>query len=565
MINAEQCFNTCINNPVRHVRARVELYSGSTLLNVFKNTDRLISLTIERVAEGGKFFGFGICQKVNVKLIDKNRELNITTANTLEIAFGTGCDFIYTSPYYRVSEVHRDETTNELSITAYDALYTATALSVSQLSLPAAYTLEEFANACAALIGLPINILHGLNSFKTLYPGGANFEGTESIRAALDAIAEATQTVYYIDSEWRLTFKRLDKDGAAVAAITRDKYFSLDSGENRRLAAVCSATELGDNYISSLSVSGTTQYIRDNPFLELRADIAALVDAALAAVGGITINQFDCNWRGNYLIEIGDKISLETKDGGTVYSYLLDDSITYDGTLSQQTRWQYDNNENESIDNPTSLGEALRQTYAKVDKANKEIAIVASKAEANTNEIAAIKLDTQNITLSVESLTGETAAAKATADTAASEIAVLKLDKDSIAATVSNLETTTNNAFENINGELTTITNQVSAAMTAEAVKLSIQEELANGVDKVYTSTGFSFDADGLRVSKTGSEMETLLDEDGLSVFRDNTEVLTADNTGVNGINMTVRQYLIVGGSRFEAYGAGRTGCFWVD
>ena len=59
--------------------------------------------------------------------------------------------------------------------------------------------------------------------------------------------------------------------------------------------------------------------------------------------------------------------------------------------------------------------------------------------------------------------------------------------------------------------------------------------------------------------------METLLDEDGLSVFRDNTEVLTADNTGVNGINMTVRQYLIVGGSRFEAYGAGRTGCFWVD
>ena len=529
MIQAEQCFNDCINARVRHVRARVELYEGSTLLHVFKHTDRLKSLTIERVAEGGKFFGFGICQRLNVKLIDKARELNITTANTIEVAFGTGCDFIYTSPYYRVSEVHRDETTNELSITAYDALYTATALSISDLELPEQYTLETFANACAAVMGLPINILQGADSFQTNYEGGANFEGSESIRDALNAVAEATQTIYYIDSEWRLTFKRLDKDGAAVAAITRDKYFSLDSGDNRRLAAVCSATELGDNYLASLDVSGTTQYIRDNPFLELRQDIAALVDNALAAVGGLTINQFECDWRGNYLIEIGDKISLETKDGGTVYSYLLNDTITYDGVFAQYTQWQYEDNENESIDNPTNLGEALLQTYAKVDKVNKQIEIVASSAEANKHNITALQLNTE-----------------------------------SIIASVSKVEETAK-AVEAINGEITTLTNRVEAAMTAEDVRITIQDELTNGVDKVYTSTGFSFDANGLRVSKTGSEMESVLDEDGLSVFRDNTEVLTADNTGVNGINMTVRQYLIVGGSRFEAYGAGRTGCFWID
>lgn len=655
MIIAEQCFYDCINSPVRHVRARVELYNGSTLLDTFRHTDRLISLTIERVAEGGKFFGFGICQKLNIKLIDKERELNITTANTLDIAFGTGCDFIYTSPYYKVTEVHRDETTNALSITAYDALYTATALSVSQLDLPAAYTIEEFANACGALLGLPVNIQQGITAFSTLYSSGANFEGTESIRAALDAIAEATQTIYYIDNEWRLTFKRLDKSGAAVAAINKNNYFALDSGENRRLSAVCSATELGDNYISSLDKSGTTQYIRNNPFLELREDVAVLVDNALAAVGGLTINQFDCEWRGNYLVEIGDKISLEAKDGSTVYSYLLDDTITYDGVLSQITRWQYSNNENESVDNPTNIGDALRQTYAKVDKVNKDIAIVAGNVETNSQQIAAIKLDTQNISLTVENVKKETstytqdisdikrttttlatdiadleqaaataaddiagletatannaaaigtitttvethtqeltaikqtnsdislsvsnisttvethtndiAGVIATAATNKSDIAALKLDKDSITATVSNLTETTTNALANVEGDITTLSKQVQASMTAEAVKLSIQEELANGVDKVYTSTGFSFDADGLKINKTGSEMETLLDEDGLTVYRDNVEVLTADNTGVNGINMTVRQYLIVGGSRFEAYGEDRTGCFWV-
>lgn len=529
MIQAEQCFSNCINNPVRHVRARVDLYAGSTLLDTFRHNDRLKSLTIERVAEGGKFFGFGICQKLNVKLIDKARELKPTTENTLDVAFGTGCDFIYTSPYFRVTEVHRDETTNELSITAYDALYTATGLSVSQLELPETYTLADFTNACGALLGLPINIQDGAEAFATTYNGGANFEGSESVRAALDAIAEATQTIYYLDNQWRLTFKRLDRDGAAVAAINKNNYFDLDSSENRRLAAVCSATELGDNYIASLDVSGTTQYIRDNPFLEMREDIAELVDNALIAVGGLTINQFDCAWRGNYLIEIGDKISIETKDGATVYSYLLDDTITYDGVLSQKTRWQYDGSEGESIDNPTNLGEALRQTYAKVDKANKQIEIVVGDLEEKTESISALILET-----------------------------------DSIVASVKSLETSTANALENIDNNIETLTKSVNAVMTEEDIKITIQEELSNGTNKVITATGYTFDEEGLRVSKTGSEMSSLLDEDGLSVFRDNTEVLTADNTGVNGINMTVRQYLIVGGSRFEEYGAGRTGCYWI-
>ena len=100
--------------------------------------------------------------------------------------------------------------------------------------------------------------------------------------------------------------------------------------------------------------------------------------------------------------------------------------------------------------------------------------------------------------------------------------------------------------------------------MTSEDVSIAIRSELSNGVTSVTTETGFTFDKDGLRVSKSGSEMESLLDDDGLSVFRNDTEVLTADNTGVNCINVTARQYLIIGGSRFESYGSGRTGCFWI-
>ena len=527
MLAAEQCFNDINNTPVRYVRGRVELYSGSTLLNTFRHTDLLKSFTIERVGDSSRFFGYGVIHKLNVKVLDKDRQLSITTANSLDVAFGIGSDFIYPYPFFYVSEVHRNENTNELSITAYDALYRAANYTVSDLISPNEYTIETFVRACAVLLGVPLNIT--ANGFDTIYPNGANFDGTETVREALNAVAEATQTIYYLNNKQELTFRRLDVSGAAQFDISKDKYYSLNSKTNRRLVGVASVTELGDNVSAALQESGTTQYIRDNPFWELRDDIAALVDAALTAVGGLTINQFECDWRGNFLLEIGDKISLTTKDNKKVYSYVLDDVISYDGAFAEKTRWSYSSEETEEETNPTNLGEALKMTFAKVDKVNKQIDIVASEAEANKSNIAALRINTE-----------------------------------SIGASVSSIEERTNNLESGINDEITTLTKKVDAAMTSDAVKLSIRAELANGVDKVYTSTGFSFDADGLRISKTGSEMDTLLDEDGLTVYRNNTEVLTADNTGVNGINMTVRQYLIVGGSRFEAYGS-RTGCFWIN
>lgn len=50
-----------------------------------------------------------------------------------------------------------------------------------------------------------------------------------------------------------------------------------------------------------------------------------------------------------------------------------------------------------------------------------------------------------------------------------------------------------------------------------------------------------------------------------MSIYKNNEEVLTADNTGVTQVNATIKQYLIVGkNSRFEDYGSDRTGCFWI-
>lgn len=531
MLIAEQSIVNMINSPVRQIRARVELYNGSTLVNTFKYTDALKSFSIERVGDESKFFGYGICQKLNVKLIDRERRINITTDNRLEIAFGAGSDYLYACPSFKVTEVHRDENTNELSITAYDALYEASKHTVAELSLVAPYTIKQFLASCAALLGLPFDLRNiDENTLSITYDTGANFEGTETIREALTAIAEATQSIYYICCQWNLTFKRLDISGDAVLTIDKSKYFSLDNGDNRRLATICHATELGDNVSASTTESGSTQYVRDNPFWDLREDVADLVNSALAAVGGLTINQFECEWRGNPLLEIGDKIALITKDNGSVISYVLDDVIEYDGTLYQVTRWSYEDDEAESADNPTSIGDALKQTYARVDKANKQIDLVASEVDSNSEALSALQLTT-----------------------------------DGISASVTNIEQTTAEAIEGVNSDIATLTTRVEATMSAEDVKLEIQSELANGVDKVVTSTGFTFNEEGLTVSKTGSEMSTTITEDGMTVYKDGEAVLIADNEGVSAEDLHATTYLIIGtNSRFEDYGSDRTGCFWI-
>ena len=111
-------------------------------------------------------------------------------------------------------------------------------------------------------MGLPLKIVgvEDESVFDTYYPNGANFEGNETIREALDAIAEVTQTIYYVSANWELIFRRLDKDGEPVTIIDKSQYFELDNGDNRRLSDICHATELGDNYTST-----KRGYVEGNP------------------------------------------------------------------------------------------------------------------------------------------------------------------------------------------------------------------------------------------------------------------------------------------------------------
>ena len=694
MIETTQTSLDALVSPSREIKAKIDLFDGTTKKATFTGSDKIKKFQIERAGEEGKFFGFGVSQKLELELLDKNRELNIVKGNTFDVYLTA--DTTYTKILScEVDSIKRDEKTNGLTITAYDALYRASGHQVKDLTLTKPYTIKDFCEACGAKLGVSVK---GIDTFLLSYPNGANFDGAETLREALDMVAEATQTIYFMDSTNALVFKKLDKAGASLLTIDNNIYFEYKNNGPRVLKTICSTNELGDDVSESGTTGDATQFVRDNAFWELREDITDLVHNAVVAVGGLSISQFECKWRGNFYLEIGDKIQILGKDNSSAITYLLNDTLVYNGGLNQTSSWKYKDS-GETASNPTNLGEAIKQTYAKVDKQNKEITLLASEVKTQTETIKkTVKqvdveyyLSTssstptggtwsteappweenkymwsrQKITYTdgtfairnatciagakgadgkpgsdgapgrgVVSITTEyyistsetelaggswsetqptweegkyiwtrskivynnptsteytTAVCDATwkeinaiqgeQKTLITDVAELKVAKDSITASVSQITenqsglnsalTDLQNAFTDQNTandeQFDILTQKVESSMTADQVYLAISTELSKGVDKVTTSTGFTFNEAGLTINKSDSEISTNIDEDGMSIYKNNEEVLTADNTGVTQINATIKQYLIVGkNSRFEDYGSDRTGCFWI-
>lgn len=532
MLTTTTAYNTAISASVRKIKAKAEFYQGSALVDTYTDEDRIISFDIQRIGDDGKFFGFGVCQRLNIHLIDKDRELAYSTANSIKIGISprlvsdeVETEYI-TYPTFYVSEIHRDEKTNELSITAYDAIYPAAAHTVSELVVEKPYTTAQFAAACATLLGVGIT---GTDSFTVSYENGANFDGTETIREALDYLAEATQTIYFINSAGTLCFKQLSKEGNAVLAISKDTYFEFSSGSGKRLQTICSATELGDNVSESTTQIGSTQYVRDNPFWELRDDIATLIHNGIEAIGNITIDVFSCSWRGNPILEVGDKITLQTRDNQTITSYVLNDKIEYNGALKETTQWKYNETSAETESNPTSIGDAIKQTYARVDKQNKQIDLVASKTDELESKNSALQIATDKISMEV---------------------------KES--------KQTTKESLDALNSSIQEVQNSVKTSISAQDVQIQIENSIKN-INSVSTTTGFKFDENGLQISKSDSNISTIVNEDGMKIESGSTVLLDVNNTGVDAINLFASQYLRIGNTRFEDYSNNtRTGAFWV-
>jgi regulator of replication initiation timing len=338
-------------------------------------------------------------------------------------------------------------------------------------------------------------------TFSTLYNNGANYDATTTLKTIMDDIAAATQTVYFLQSNDEVYCKSLVEVAEPVLTISKNEYYTFETQKPIALQGIAHITELGEN-VSSGTVP--IQYVRNNGFWEYHEDVSQAVETALSYIEGFELMPYNLTWRGNYALEIGDMVNIVAKDNSVVKAFILSDTITYTGGLKQTSSWSYTEPEPQTT-NPSNLGEAIKQTVARVDKVKQEIELV-------VNETSQLKIDTKGITASVAELDAK-----------------------------------------------------VEAKATPEELKIEVQKGLAEEVNKVTTTTGFTFNDNGLRITKTNSEIETLITEDGMKIYKGSNEVLTADNEGVKATDLHATTYLIIGdNSRLENYSGGRTACFWI-
>lgn len=546
MLQVSQQFKEAMVAPVREFKAEADVHINPKQVGeevTFSHEDYIKTIEIQRVGDNSKFFGFGICQRLNMHIVDMEDSHAPIAGTTIKVRLGVvledGTTEYISYPAFTITERNRIEDEGELSITGYDKLNDASLHLITELFLEPPYTIKTVVERIATVLGLGIafvNVAEDDYAFNLSYSEGGNFEGTENLRDVLNASAEATQTIYYIDENENLTFKRLDVKGEPVALITESDYFTFTHKDNRRLDEVWHVTELGDNVMAAGSTISSKQYVRNNPFWEARTDdIQTVVDNALANVDGLVISQFDCEWRGNLPLEIGDKIQIKQLclEGCIEPAFVFDDVITFDGGYGQKTQWMYSESNAETDATPTSIGEAINQTIAKVDKINKQITLQAGQIEENRSNISTITINTDSISNSVVEIT--------------------KLVEDGQAATDASIKS---------------LEERVDTTVTKDEFNIEISNILSEGADKVVTSTGYSFDEDGLTITKTGSDISTQITEDGITVSRDGEVVLSADNEGVKAEDLHATTFLIIGdNARFETFeedGEVRVGCFWI-
>jgi hypothetical protein len=505
-----------LNGNTNIFTSNVRRFVGKAELNgdAFLHNENLVSFTLTRLGDT-RFFGYGVSATSKVKVLDKDRVAEYAVGDSVNLYL----DEVKFAPTLYVSGTQRNENNNELTITAVDKIDEASKHTMAAIQL-SSYTIGELAEAIANYLGLGISLDSNAIEFDLSYETGANFDGSETLREALDDIAEATGTIYYISANDDLTFIRLNTN-EPTWHIDRSNYFNLKTQPSLTLEALAATTELGDNVVAG---EGVSEVLKDNAFLDLREDVADILEGLLSEVSNpLTMTPFEVSWRGNYLLEPGEFIAVEV-DGGFLPAYFINDTLTYTGGLSQKTSWSLKAKET-GHKNPTTLGEAIKETYARVDKANKRVDIVVSESQGYN-----------------------------------SRISTLELNLDSIEASVSNTE----ERLDDVNGDVSTLTEKVNAAITPDDLTIEVQKQIENGVNKVETTTGFTFNEEGLTVSKTGSEITTTITEDGMKVSKSGDEVLRADNEGVKAIDLHAETFLIIGrNSRLEDYGS-RTGCFWI-
>lgn len=472
MLNSNVDYLNSYKTPKRELEGYIT-YTQDEVEHTLAANGQLVSFKIERTAPEGKIFGFAVSQKISIEAlgivdIKKGTELNpvIKIKDSEEIV---------ALPHFFVDTVEVDKVGNKTKIEGYDILNSSLAIGELEFTYPT--TLSAYAQTICSALGATM-AFEGVDAALESAP---NFNGDEGIQTALTALAEATGTICYVSTGNVVRFRKLVED--VVDTLTTSHYFNFSTKETNTITRIVSATELGDNI--DFGNEGYTVALWENPFLVLRAgeEVGSCLEAIGAAVIGLGNTGYDLKWRGCPAYEIGDRIAIIDKDQVEVKVYYLNESLEFAGGLQAESEWKPIDEDNLNAA-PSSLGKVLSQTYAKVDKVNKEISLVVQEQDGIKESISSIILDTEGIKATVASQDEEI---KKLAEITLDEDAIVSRVEASVGATMDEKDAAVKSEMTSlIEQTATTIRSEVSAA--DEAAKTELRSEITQTANSI-TST----------------------------------------------------------------------------
>ena len=515
------------------------------------------------------FIGTAVAKKITVEMFNngqyelENKKISVKTGIEIDgkieyIPMGT---FIIEKPT-------TEEVSTKTQFVGYDYMIKFNATYVDRVTYPIK-TVELLKDLCNQ-VGVECGITEFTNSNYMIL--GNPFTNNEDSKTVLSNIAQLAGGFAYIGRNNKLYIKTLEttdkllrvKDvhfmstadfnntivnttvnssDIADEKIDGNNYFEFSKnnkfGKVNSLILRLSQVE-GENTViqdeDSIKKDGLTEItIADNYFLTSNEEREKVIDELWNKLKGLEYLPFEIKDYGFPYLDLGDMICIKDTEDNEYISYVFDYTFNYNGIYSGNLKAKALTKTQTAFKNTNNIKTKFRNVEYKVDKINGTISSIVSTQEEISKDLKDTSTTANNNYQDILNKLGD------------------KAQKDDVVA----LEKT------------------VQAVQDDSKYAITVTEDIKlNGVSKVKTDTGYTFDKDGLKIEKTNAKTKSKLNEAGLEITDatgSNEESLLFagydDKTGetiVKSKNMTVEKYLTIGTySRIEDYQEG-TGVFWI-
>lgn len=496
-----------------------EVFSGASEKNAIQ------SKTITKMVNDGTELSVGsVCSFVfQAKIITPDGGLTISEGSDIEVYEVDDLGDRNKVGIFRVEKPTRP-TANTYQITAYDHTVKLdkdlTEWFNTLNSWP--YTLYEFASIICAECGLVLkneSIPNGnrlIQKFKASGITGRQlmkYVGQACCRFGRMTVDGDIEFAWYATSEKKVTISDFYQNGLSYEDYVT---YPIERVQLRQTEA-----DIGTIYPES---NGTNTYvIEGNPLLvaESETDLLEVAETIYSELRGVFYTPCKCSLFYPSGVDVGDIISITDRNGVEITAYVMK-SIVRGRKQTIECFGSY-RRDSVSLKNNESLIEPLYGKMLEMEASIEGALVRVSDLQTEVGE---------------------------NAEETGRQIAEISVKSDSVSAAVSQ-------QAQNLEGIRTEMASLVA---TSGQISVQVQSIIEDGVSKVKTGMGYTLDDKGLSISKEGDEIENLINNRGVYVGRGDEEMLRADANGVKATDMTVRNYLIIPNTRFEAFDDGIDG-----